>query len=296
MIIGHHSMRQHLQSLCAQGRFPQTSLFYGLKGCGKKMVAYELAKAFLVHNDNTAALFANGTHPDFHVVTPQASKSQTAKKSSSPGSIRTEHIQELKKALGFPPLLGEKQVVIIDEAEFMTNVTANSLLKILEEPKPHQIFILITQALHDLLITIRSRAAKFYFPTLSAAEVLQIAKSEWHEDAPFDEKRFEFFYRVFPGSPVLISQAMQLDFSAEEIQNFARGQPNFLAVRKTVTELLDKELDLSLFLQVLRQVHLDAVIEDPTQHSTDFFGKIQNAERQLARHIPEEFVLENLFL
>lgn len=295
MIIGHHSMRQLLQNLREQGRFPQTSLFYGLKGCGKKMVAYELAKSFLVHNDNTAALFANGSHPDFHVITPQASKSQTAKKSSSPGSIRTEHIQELKKALGFPPLLGEKQVVIIDDAEFMTNVTANSLLKILEEPKPQQIFILVTSSLHDLLVTIRSRAAKFYFATLSATEVLEIVKSQWSADVPFDAKRFEFFYRVFPGSPALIQQAMQLDFSPEMLQNFAKGQTSFLAVRKTVTELLDKELDLSLFLQILRQVHLDQVVQEPSQHSTDFFGKIQNAERQLARHIPEEFVLENLF-
>ncbi len=285
MIIGHHNMRQHLQDLCVQERFPQTSLFYGLKGCGKKLVALELAKQFLVHNDNTQALFANGTHPDFHLITPQASKSQSSKKSSSPGSIRTEHIQELKKSLGFPPLLGEKQVIIIDDAELMTNVTANSLLKILEEPKPHQVFILITASLHDLLITIRSRAAKFYFATLAATEVLEIVKRQWSADVPFDEKRFEFFHRVFPGSPSLISQAMLLDFSAETIQSFAKGQENFLAVRKTVAELLDKDLDLSSFLQILRQVHLDQVVQDPSQHSTDFFGKIHNAERQLARHM-----------
>ena len=295
MIVGHQKIRQHLQSLFEQGRFPQTNLFYGLKGSGKKMAAMELAKQFLVHNDNTAALFANGSHPDFHLISPQASKSQSSKKSSSPGSIRTEHIQELKKSLGFPPLMGEKQVVIIDDAELMTNVTANSLLKLLEEPKPHQVFILITSSLHDLLITIRSRAAKFYFSTLAQAEVLAIVRAQWDASEPFDENRFDFFYRVFPGSPALIMQAMRLDFSAEQIQNLTQGHTNFLEIRHTVAQLLAKDLDLSLFLQVLRQVHLDAVVQDPTRSPTDFFAKIQNAERQLARHISEEFVLENLF-
>ncbi len=299
MIIGHSIIRARFEQLLRDQKFPQTSLFYGVNGSGKKMVARDIAQQLLVHDDNTRALFASGSHPDFFTVAPQAAKSQTAaKKSAAPGSIRAEQIQDLKKSLSFPPLLGDKQVVILDDAHRMTHVTANSLLKILEEPKPHQAFILITPSLHDILVTIRSRAARFFFAPLGVEEVQRIVAANWQGDAAIDAQKLAFLTRCFPGSPTLIGKTLTLDFSVAELADWGTGAKTLLSIREKILPRLDEDFDLTLFLQVLRQACLENVLQrsHPQFADLDFFDKIQNAERQLERHIPGEFVLENLFL
>lgn len=289
-LIGHKNLRAKFTKLVDEGKFPQTSLFYGPDGCGKRQVAYELAQTLLVHDDNTRALFEKGNHPDFHVIEPTAAKTTTKKSSKSKGSIKTEQIQELKKKLAYPPLLGETQVVVIDDADLMTTVTANSLLKLLEEPRPHQIFILVTASLHKILITIRSRAAKFHFSGLKPEEVKQIVKDE-SEETP-DPQFLNLLVESFPGSPALILKGLEMDLNAQDVDQFLSGSSGFIKNRQKIQGLLKGDVDLKIFLQLLRH----QALKRPDEVDRDFFDRIRAAETQLQKHIQEEFVLENLFL
>ena len=89
-------------------------------------------------------------------------------------SISISKIRELKNEAKFTPYEAEKKVYIISEADKMTRESANSFLKLLEEPPDTLIIILITTSLNRLLDTIKSRCHIVYFPPLSLEEVLQI--------------------------------------------------------------------------------------------------------------------------
>lgn len=295
MIIGHKNILTQLETLFATERFPQTSLFYGMDGSGKKSVALQLAHDVLAEDENAKALLAKSQHPDLHLIAPTSAKGSTSKKSK--GTIKIEQIQELKKKLSFPPLLGKKQIVILDDAHLMTQVTANSLLKLLEEPKPYQVFIMITASLHKILITLRSRSAKFYFPDLKADDVKQIVQNLCAEsDVAFDAAKFAFLVRCFPGSPSSIFEMMGAEISEDQIQSLLNTKKDFVTIKKTVETWLQKSLSLPLLLQVLKSEHLRGLSDTPNQADLHFLDKIKAAEVQLHQHIQEQFVLENLFL
>lgn len=310
-VIGHTKVRQQLSNLLLKQQFPQTTLVYGLNGCGKKMVVLSLAQALLCENPirknemvqgcdkcRSCLVFASQNHPDFIFIEPTASKSQQDKKSATKlvGSIKTEQMTEMKSKLVYSPLMSDKQVVVVDDAQLMTNVTANSLLKLLEEPRQHQYFILITSQLHKILMTIRSRATKIFFPPLKEQEILQILKEQ--SDQGIDEDLLPFYSECFPGSPSHILAALKIPLAKKEWFALMEGKKSLQEASGFIGKILSQQIDLKLLLQILRGVTLKQIKKQgsATSRELDFFNRIQNAERQLERHIQEEFVLENLFL
>lgn len=319
---GHDKLRQRLMELADKERFPQTCLFYGLDSIGKKKVAYEMmAHLFCRGDESQDSLFGDakpsleddknyqmlmeGTHPDFFLIRPtppkSASKTEAGAVRVKPNwTIKTEQIQELKSKLVHFPLMADHQIVLIDDADRMTVTTANSLLKLLEEPRPNQIFIMVSHQLNRVLPTLRSRSAKFYFSPLSQTKVKDIVRQnlEQLEDAIFNEQAFEFYYRCFQGSIEPIIDAMQSGVDLNSFAMLTQAQKDFGCVSRVVKEVLDRNMDLPLFLQCLRRFHLDQVIQNQNMavSDTEFFQKISQAEYQLSRHIQKDFILENLFL
>lgn len=206
--------------------FPQSSLFYGGKTSDKKRRALEVAGQLLGVSDLTVET----THPDFFVVMPTPPKSQTDKVTSSDEvqsnwTIKIEQIHELKSRIKHFPLQAACQVIFIDDAEMMTVSAANSLLKILEEPRTNQIFILTSNSLHRILPTIRSRCAKFYFATPDSV----------NERIP----------------------ALNVDFSVlETIQN------DFVSLSQFIKNLIASEVDMKVFLEALRRHYLKKGVGD----------------------------------
>lgn len=315
MIVGHHNMRRNLVKLVTTKLFPQTTLFYGLNGSGKKQVALLLAQCLLCEklpqlaDDLTSCgtchscrTFQSGNHPDFFLIAPTAPKSQkSADKGTltTAGSIKTEQIVELKKRILYPPLIGERQVVIIDDAELMTTVTANSLLKILEEPRDGKIFILITRQLSKILVTIRSRASRFFFAPLTTEEVRSIvAKHVVAEGINCPQELLDFYLECFPGSPAHVVAALRMPLDLEKLASVLAKDHRFLEISSMVRDVLAEEFDIKLFLQclrgfILRHARTGALLD---LSEVGFLDRITSAERQLQHYIPAEFVLENLFL
>lgn len=312
MIIGHQNLRKNFSRLITDKQFPQVSLFYGLNGCGKKRVAFEVASVLLCEAPlessgflrpcsacHSCLLFTSGNHPDFFTVTPEVPKSKERSSGRPSGSIKIEQVVELKKKTLYPPLMSAYQVIVIDDADLMTVVTTNSLLKLLEEPRRDQVFIMVTSRFSRILVTIRSRSAKFFFPALKPDEVKTILNPKLTESgSEASPQTLDFYSECFSGSPALIFEALKLPLDAKKMEKILAKDHGFLEVSEMAKEVLASGLDLGLFLQTLRGFCLRRIKAKnrATPAELGFLGKISDAERRLERHISEEFVLENLFL
>jgi len=164
-IIGHGANVQLLKSAFQQDRIPSGYLFIGAEGIGKST----LVKAFVqmmncqthdnCHRCDSCRMFDNGSHPDFHVIKPDGQ------------GIRIKQIQDLISHLNLKPTYAGKRVVLVKEAHKMNLESANSFLKILEEPPLDTLIVLLTPDESLLLETINSRCHKVYFSPLTAKEI-----------------------------------------------------------------------------------------------------------------------------
>jgi len=168
--IGNRKNIDRLQAKLRQDRFPHGLLFSGPDGIGKRTCALMVAKSLNCVNA-TAGEFCGscgqchkidaGTHPDVIRIGLEDEASE----------IKIAQIREAIRMLEFRPLEGTSKVFIIDPANLLNPSSANALLKGLEEPPDNSYFILITNSLHALLPTIRSRCQSYAFTPLTIDEL-----------------------------------------------------------------------------------------------------------------------------
>ncbi|MGA2550827.1 MAG: DNA polymerase III subunit delta' [Burkholderiaceae bacterium] len=178
-------------------RLPGAILFFGPKGIGKVTFAREFGRALLCENPgplhrpcghcNACTWIAGGNHPDYRLVRPQATEiaegaedsdeglnegavedaggpadGESAKSRRAPSKeIRIQQVRSLAEALSISSHQGGRRVVILYPADAMNVYTANALLKMLEEPPPGTVYLLVTDAPERLLPTILSRCRRF---------------------------------------------------------------------------------------------------------------------------------------
>lgn len=179
-VLGHQQNKEFLQKLLKPGSRPHALLFYGMGGIGKKMLALHFAKTFLcksagkkpcgICESSRLMDIENNSfaHPDFYLLTAEEAGKD----------IKIEQVKEMAKQAAFAPVLSEHKVCIIDDAGQMTAEAANSLLKLLEEPPPGWLFILITQQAERLLPTVQSRVVRLRFDAPDSSAVQQILKAK----------------------------------------------------------------------------------------------------------------------
>jgi DNA polymerase-3 subunit delta' len=168
--IGNRKNIDRLQEKLRQDRFPHGLLFSGPDGIGKRTCALMVAKALnCIHAPNGefcgscshCRKIDAGTHPDVIRIGLEDEASE----------IKIAQIREAIRMLDFRPLEGSSKVFIIDPANLLNASSANALLKGLEEPPENSYFILITNSLHALLPTVRSRCQSYAFTPLSMDEL-----------------------------------------------------------------------------------------------------------------------------
>ncbi len=199
-ILGHEQIKSDLQHLLAKRKIPHALLFTGIDGIGKLLTARVLAKSLLCEHEYTGdsghlpcghcrscKSFDQRNHPDFYCLKPDG---KTLK------MIKIEQVRQMQSAISLAPYLSDKRVVIIDGAEYMNEVAANSLLKTLEEPVGQVFFILISSNKDMLLNTILSRCMKIYFAPLQEIEVTQVLTKKF----TIDETKARLIAKLSGGS------------------------------------------------------------------------------------------------
>jgi DNA polymerase-3 subunit delta' len=169
-------------------RLPHAILLSGPSGVGKRDFAMALAARMLCETSSGEAeacgtcpscnWFASGNHPDFRLIEPmeeEASEDAGLPPSSprkKPENIRIDQIRALDEFLCIGTHRRGARIIVIHPAEAMNPPAANSLLKMLEEPTPSTLFILITSNKKRLLPTILSRCRAVNFRKPPAAQAL----------------------------------------------------------------------------------------------------------------------------
>ena len=183
-IIGHKQVITQLCLMQQEDRIPHAMLFCGTDGVGKFLVAEALAAAILchapVHNQacghcKACRALAAGTHPDFFQIQPES-------ETKAAPAIRIEAVRKLQEEIARIPLLSERRVVIMQEADKMNEAAANCLLKTIEEPSGQIVFILLTSRPSALLDTIISRCMRVEFGILQPEELVAILHQQGIEE------------------------------------------------------------------------------------------------------------------
>jgi DNA polymerase-3 subunit delta' len=180
MIIGHQKQWQFLKKSAELGKVSPALLFSGQSGLGKKTMALEFAK-FLncQHKDRdkkpcqeckSCLDFQTGRHPDLVLIKPRGRE------------IQISQIKDLHFTLSLSCYSAAWRVVIFDQAHSLNQESQSALLKILEEPKPQTIFILIAEHPRFLLPTILSRLETVKFYPVPRKEIEDYLKSKRVKD------------------------------------------------------------------------------------------------------------------
>ncbi len=171
-ITGHERPIEILKAALSHQRLAHAYLFHGEAGIGKFLTATRLAQALHCehpdHSDSCGVCrscrqVATRTHPDYVVIEPD-------RELATP-QIKIEQVRDIEQQFIYRPLMGERKIGLIDQADCLTIGAANALLKTLEEPPGHGLFILITNRPHALPITIRSRCQSLRFTTPARTQV-----------------------------------------------------------------------------------------------------------------------------
>lgn len=206
-ILGNRKVKQMLQSSIEKNIVSHSYMFIGLEGIGKKMIAKEFAKKILCLNQRTdnqcicksCIEFDTNNNPDFLIIEPDGN------------SIKIEQIRNLQKLIQEKPIISNKKVYIIDNADLMTKEAQNCLLKTLEEPPEYAIIILIGSNENLFLPTIKSRCMILHFDKISNEEIKRYLKDNLGINQINEE-----MLDMFQGS---IGKAMNLKDKQEEYES-----------------------------------------------------------------------------
>lgn len=165
-VVGQTHIIQTLKNAIVQNRIAHAYLFCGPRGTGKTSIAKIFAKTLNCTNSQDAPcgvcenckMAANGSHPDIIEI-------------DAASNNGVDEVRNLIDKVKYAPMQGKYKIYIIDEVHMMTSGAFNALLKTIEEPPAHVIFIFATTEPNKVLPTIISRCQRFDFNKVSMHDI-----------------------------------------------------------------------------------------------------------------------------
>ena len=176
-VVGQGHITRTLQNAITSGRLAHAFLFSGPRGVGKTTTARILAKALNCEQGPTPTPCGKCDS----CLETTAGTSVDVIEIDGASNRGIEHIRELREAVKYAPVGGKNKVYVIDEVHMLTNEAFNALLKTLEEPPPHVIFIFATTEPQKIPATIHSRCQRYGFK--------RVAAPRDHRPSPYDRRR-----------------------------------------------------------------------------------------------------------
>ena len=173
-ILGNSRVKKILRLALQKNRLPNSLLFHGPEGVGKRRLAITLAESVNCERRRddacgecpTCLAISGGRFPDVQEIKPSGQV------------IKVDHVREMRQAAYMRPMVGRKRVFIISEADKMNDESSNTVLKILEEPPLFSHFILVTDNPYLILPTIKSRCQALQFMPVGREEIARALREK----------------------------------------------------------------------------------------------------------------------
>jgi DNA polymerase-3 subunit gamma/tau len=178
-LIGQEALGQTLKNAVLQNRSSHAYLFTGPRGVGKTSAARIMAKALRCESPDRNKIPCNECPSCREVID---GKSMDVIEIDAASNTGVDNIRELRDSVSYAAGSGKYRIFIIDEVHMLSTAAFNALLKTLEEPPPHVVFIFATTEIHKVPATILSRCQRFDFKRIPNEKIFswlkEICKNE----------------------------------------------------------------------------------------------------------------------
>lgn len=286
-VVGQQHIVSTLEHAITEGRLSHAYLFCGPRGTGKTTMARILAKALLCRNAEAARaegasgcmpdgtceeceLIAEGNHPDVYEL--------DAASRTGVDNVR----EEIINSVNFAPVRGKYKIYIIDEVHMLTTAAFNALLKTLEEPPAHVIFVLCTTDPQKILETILSRCQRFDFHRIGNEDIEhRLAYVCEQEGFDYDDEALAIVARHAKGG---MRDALS---TLEQLSVFGNGTVHADDARSLLGEVSDQILgEFSRAIAVRDVAELYGLIRAQVEEGNDLL----ELTRDLVAHVRDVYV------
>ena len=235
-LIGFKELEERLTVQINNNKLPQALLICGKSGIGKASFAKYFANKILVlGTDKNKIIGQDAQNLDMFIV----------EKNPEKKNIIIDQIREMQDFMYKTPLISKNKICIIDSACTLNKNSANSLLKILEEPKSNNFFILIAHNISLVIPTIRSRCQIFKVNNLNLYQFKELVGQNHH----FTQDEIEVLAIICENSPALAINNGKLYI--EIYQNLLLSLNNGYLNNKMIEIISNKELDIDIIERLI---------------------------------------------
>ncbi len=196
-LIGQSIVKLSLENTLKQKQLSHALLFTGPRGTGKTSTARLVAKALRCLDPNEG--LPCGVCEECKQIEQGSQIDVLEIDGASHNGV--DSVRELRDSVAFKPTSGTKKIYIVDEVHMLSSSAFNALLKTLEEPPDHVVFILATTEIHKIPETIKSRCQRYDFTVLTEAEITQqLTKICETENIKFEAEAIQLITEAARGS------------------------------------------------------------------------------------------------
>ena len=252
-LYGQEHIVEAIKNSLDNNKMSHAYLFNGPRGVGKTTIARLIAKGINCLNNGPSSIPCDECDNCKEIVNGSSIDIIEIDAASNRG---IDEIRDLKESTGYLPVKCRKKIYIIDEVHMLTKEAFNALLKILEEPPQHILFILATTEIEKIPDTVISRCQRYDFKTLSKQNIVEMLKSVAEkENIKIDEESLNLIYQKSEGS------------ARDSFSIFEQVTSNYYHLDEITLELTEKALGLvssmihKEFLENIKDAKKEKIIE-----------------------------------